>query len=420
MHETQSWFAGVDWASQKHDLWLADANGKRLGKRTFEHSGEGLAQMCDWLVATSGGRPEDIHVAIEVPHGAVVETLLDRGFKVYAINPRQLDRFRDRFSPAGAKDDSRDAETLSSSLRTDCRAFHQVSLADPAIIELREWSRMADDIRGGKIRHANRLREQLQRYYPQMLQFDSDLAEEWILKLWEAAPTPAKAARLRQAEVEKLLKRHRIRRIGAAEVLAILKQTALTVAPGVTEAAVAHIRVLIESIRLCAKQLKEAHRQLDRLCELLAEPIASEDGKTALEQEQVQRAVAILKSLPGAGRIVLAVLLAEAFDTLQRADYAILRILCGVAPVTRRSGKSRAVTRRLACNPRLRNAIHYLADAARRCDEKSKAKYLALKARGCSHARALRTIGDRLLYVACTMLKNGTLFDPSFESQKCA
>ena len=118
----------------------------------------------------------------------------------------------------------------------------------------------------------------------------------------------------------------------------------------------AHIRVLIESIRLCAKQLKEAHRQLDRLCKLLAEPIASEDGKTAPEQEQVQRAVAILKSLPGAGRIVLAVLLAEAFDTLQRADYAILRILCGVAPVTRRSGKSRAVTRRLACNPRLRNA----------------------------------------------------------------
>ena len=171
------------------------------------------------------------------------------------------------------------------------------------------------------------------------------------------------------------------------------------------------------------KQLKEAHRQLDKLCKLLAEPIASEDGQTGPEQEQVQRAVAILQSLPGAGRIVLAVLLAEAFDTLKRADYAILRILCGlcgVAPVTRRSGKSRAVTRRLACNPRLRNAIHYLADAARRCDEKSKAKYLALKARGCSHARALRTIGDRLLYVACTMLKNGALFDPCFESQKCA
>ena len=55
MHETQSWFAGVDWASQKHDVWLTDASGKRLGKRTFAHNGEGLAQMCDWLVANNLG-----------------------------------------------------------------------------------------------------------------------------------------------------------------------------------------------------------------------------------------------------------------------------------------------------------------------------------------------------------------------------
>ncbi len=420
MDQTQSWFAGVDWASQKHDVWLADDSGKQLGKRTFEHSGEGLAQMCDWLIATSGGKPEDIHVAIEVPHGPVVETLLDRGFKVYAINPKQLDRFRDRFSPSGAKDDNRDAETLSSSLRTDGRAFRQVTLASPAIIELREWSRMADDLRADKFRHANRLREQLQRYYPQMLQIDCDLAEEWFLKLWEAAPAPADAALLCQAQVENLLKSHRIRRIGAAKVLGILNQPALTVAPGVTEAAVAHVRVLVENIRLFSKQLKEAHRQLAKLCKRLAEPVACEDGKTPTEQGQVQLAVAILQSLPGVGKIVLAVLLAEAFEVLQRGDYAILRILCGVAPVTRRSGKSRIVTRRLACNGRLRNAIHYLADAARRCDAKSKAKYIALKARGCSHARALRTIGDRLLYVACTMLKNGTPFDPCFEAQKCA
>ena len=122
-----------------------------------------------------------------------------------------------------------------------------------------------------------------------------------------------------------------------------------------------------------------------RLCSLLAKPIPGANEQTGPEPEQTL--VAILQSLPGAGRIVLATLLEEAFETLQRADYPILRILCGVAPVTRRSGKSRAVTRRLACNPRLRNAIHYLADAAR-CEE-SKAKYLALKARGCSHARAL-------------------------------
>ena len=192
---------------------------------------------------------------------------------------------------------------------------------------------MADDLSADKIRHTNRLREQFRRYYPQMLQLGSDLAEEWIFALWEKAPAPAKAARLRQTEVEKLLKRHRIRRIGAAEVLAILKQPALVVAPGVTEAAVAHIRVLIESIRLFTQQLKEAHRQLDRLCSLLAKSNPETEQSGPVPEQTL---VAILQSLPGAGRIVLAVLLAEAFETLQRADYAILRMLCSVATVTRR------------------------------------------------------------------------------------
>jgi hypothetical protein len=36
------------------------------------------------------------------------------------------------------------------------------------------------------------------------------------------------------------------------------------------------------------------------------------------------------------------------------------------------------------------------------CDENSKAKYHALKARGCSHARALRTIDDRLFVATKT------------------
>ena len=33
-----------------------------------------------------------------MPHGPVVETLIERAFNVYAINPKQMDRFRDRFA----------------------------------------------------------------------------------------------------------------------------------------------------------------------------------------------------------------------------------------------------------------------------------------------------------------------------------
>jgi len=84
----KQWFVGVDWGSENHRVRLIDNGGKRLGERWFRHGGAGLAEMADWLVATSGGTPDKIHVAIEVPHGPIVETLLERGFNVYAINPK--------------------------------------------------------------------------------------------------------------------------------------------------------------------------------------------------------------------------------------------------------------------------------------------------------------------------------------------
>ena len=99
---TRSWFAGVDWGSEKHQVCMRDVAGTVVGERAFAHNGAGLVAMCDWLVSVAG-HPSTVAVAIEVPHGPVVDALLDRGFAVHAINPKQLDRLRDRFSVAGAK-----------------------------------------------------------------------------------------------------------------------------------------------------------------------------------------------------------------------------------------------------------------------------------------------------------------------------
>jgi len=120
----QQWYAGVDWASESHHVFLSDGTGRKIGEKIFKHSGEGLAEMAAWLLAVSrAASPDQIHIAIEVPHGPVVETLIERGFNVHAINPKQMDRFRDRFTLAGAKDDSRDAEVMASALRTDPQCF---------------------------------------------------------------------------------------------------------------------------------------------------------------------------------------------------------------------------------------------------------------------------------------------------------
>jgi transposase len=422
--EQAKFYAGVDWASEKHDVWLTDGTGKRLGYKIFPHSGEGLSQMCAWLMATAKAEAGEIAVGIEVPHGPVVETLLERGFAVYAINPKQLDRFRDRFTMSGAKDDSRDAETVASSLRTDTRAFRKLALADPLVIELREWSRITEDLTAERTRLANRMREQLWRYYPQMLQVESDVAAPWLLDLWEAVPTPEKAAKVRESTIAKLLKANRIRKIGAAEVLAGLRAEPVRVAPGATEAAVAHVRLAVARLRLIASQLEHAKAELDRLLGLLAEPSPSASTEatpeTAPGQKAGQRDAVILNSLPGVGRITLAALLAEGWDAVQRRDYAALRALCGVAPVTKRSGKQRVVIRRHACHPRLGNALYHWARVASQCDPVCKAKYEALRQRGHSHGRALRSVADRLLNITCSMLRSRTLYNPVFASEKTA
>jgi transposase len=410
------WSVGVDWGSEYHQVCVVDEVGQRLGERSVAHSGEGLETLCRWLCELTGGSAEQIAVAIETPHGAVVDTLLEQGFVVYAINPKQLDRFRDRFTVAGVKDDRLDAYVLGECLRTDRARFRRLSVAAPSLIELRQWSRMTEELRQERVRLTNRVREQLRRYYPQALELSDDVGAGWFLELWQRAPSPEKAKRLRRSSVERILKARRIRRLEAAEVQRVLRAPALRVAAGTTEAATAHIRALSERVKLVDRQLAQCERRLDMLCEQLTD--VTEDDPTGQEREQ--RDVEILRSLPGVGRIVLATLLAEAWQPLRRRDYHSLRALAGVAPVTRRSGKYKLVVMRRACIERLREAVYHWARVAAQHDPLSRTRYAALRKRGHSHGRALRSVADRLLAVACTMLRDGTLYDPTHHLRQAA
>ena len=266
----------------------------------------------------------------------------------------------------------------------------------------------AEELGQERVRLANRLREQLRRYYPQALEVSADVAVDWFLDLWARVPTPQKARRARQSSIDKFLKARRIRRIDAAGLLRILRQKPVTVAPGTVEAACAHIRAVAERLRLVNRQIREAHKRIDALCGTIAG-----EGDDASGQKTEQRDVEILRSLPGIGRIVLAALLAEAPRPLRDRDYHALRSLSGVAPVTRSSGKRRVVVMRKACHMRLRSAVYHWARVAIQHDPTSRARYVALRTRGHSHGRALRSVADRLLAVACAMLESQTLYDPN-------
>src|SRR5437899_417350 len=183
------WFVGIDWGSQQHQVCVLDRNRRLVGERTVDHDGASLAQLAAWLWTVSAGHPQRVAVAIEVPRGAIVEGLLERGFHVFAMNPKQLDRFRDRYTVAGAKDDRRDAFVLATALATDQPAFRRLAPEDPLIVELREWSRVEDELREEWGRLANRLREQLHRFYPQALALCPAADESWFWALVGFAPT---------------------------------------------------------------------------------------------------------------------------------------------------------------------------------------------------------------------------------------
>ena len=141
-------------------------------------------------------------------------------------------------------------------------------------MELREWSRIADDLRANRNRLGNRVRELLWRYYPQFLKLADDIAAGWFLDLWRILiPTPDKAMRVREATVDRLLKRHRIRRLTAAGVLERLK------APAIPNAATAHLEAVARRLDLVNRQIGEANDRIDHLTERLADGEENAKGR---------------------------------------------------------------------------------------------------------------------------------------------
>lgn len=393
---------GIDWASQQHQVCLVDRQGHRT-EETVPHTSAGLAALAEKLSALSPGAPERVAVAIEVPRGPVVETLLERGVHVFALNPKQLDRFRDRHTVAGAKDDRRDAWILADALRTDQPSFRRVHADAPLIVELRELSRLDDDLREEHSRLSNRLREQLQRFWPDLLALCPAADEPWFWALLDQVlarrPRP-----LALKAVRAVLKVHRIRRLTPETVHAAVQVPPLRVAPGTIDAAWAHIAVLLPRLRLVQDQ---RHRTVGARIDAVLAALAQEDGAGE------HRDVTILRSLPGVGRLVAATVLAEASRPLADRDYQTLRTHAGAAPVTRQSGKKAVVTMRWACNGRLRNAVYHWARVSVQVDARCRAHYDRLRQRGHEHDRALRGVIDRSLAVLMAMLTNRTLYDPA-------
>jgi transposase len=406
--DTFEWLVGVDWGSEAHAVCLLDGHGQIRGTRMVAHTAIAVHEAIRWVCDQTGARPAGIAVGIETPRGVLVDTLIEQGFTVFALNPKQLDRFRDRFTTAGAKDDHEDAHVLADALRTDRRAFRRVRADDPVMIELREVTRLREDLLEDERRVSNRLRDQLYRVDAAWLMVSPAADEPWLWALLGQVPDPARWAALSRKRVTATLRAHRIRRLTADQILEALAQPRLSVAPGVTAAVKTRIAALVAQLPVIHQQRLVAERQIDQL---LAQLATVADAET---EPREHRDIEILQSLPGVGRIVTATMLTEATGAMADRDYLTRRSQSGAAPVTTRSGKRACfVPMRHACKQPLRDAVYHWARTSTQRDLAARAYYDRLRARGHSHARALRSVGDRWLRILIAMLKAGALYDPT-------
>jgi transposase len=399
-------YVGLDWGTEFHRACVLNSRGEVLHECRIDHNGQAITDFLRGLHEMANGKPESVAVAIEVPRGPVVEAFLEGGVAVFSINPKQLDRFRDRYTVAGAKDDSRDAYVAADSLRTDQHCFRRIATDHPDVVRLRELSRTEESLGENFRRIVNQLYQLLLRYYPQLLQLNTTPDEPWIWALLELAPIPQRGAQLKVARLKAFLSKHRIRRWTPEALREVVATTPLTLAAGSADAISEHALLLLPQLRLLYSQRKEVRDRIEALLNRM----------TVLGREHPEcrehRDVGLLLSLPGLGCLIAANLFTEGSDPLAQRDYYALRAHSGIAPVTKQSGKSKQIIMRRGCSERLRNATYHLARCSVQHDPLSKAHYARLRQDGHNHGRALRGVADRLLSILIAMLKSGKAYDP--------
>jgi transposase len=390
-------FVGDDWAEDHHDVELMDAAGRVLGRTRLPEGVAGMARLHELIGQQLGEDAEgaEVVIGIETDRGPWAAALVAAGYVVYAVNPLQASRYRERHGVSGARSDTGDAHMLADMVRTDSHQLRAVAgdSADAGAVKV--VARTHKTLIWERTRQVQRLRHQLRDYFPAALAAFEDLDAPDALELLAKAPDPARAAKLTRAQVSAALKRARRRDIPgkATAIITALRSAQLGQPPAVTAACAATARSLIAVITTLNEQVKTLQGQVE------ADFGRHPDAEIYLSQ-------------PGLGPILGARVLGEFGDDPHRyASGKARKNYAATSPITRASGKKKAVTARFTRNDRLTDALMAQAFAALGASPGARALYDAGRASGAEHNAALRKLANRLVGILHGCLKTRTLYD---------
>jgi transposase len=370
--EDVSFFVGIDWAAHTHAVCVQDATGRMVAGFTVEHTADGLAALVRRLARI--GVPEVMPVAIERPDGRLVDVLLEAGHPVVPVKPNAIKAWRDGEVLSGAKSDAGDAEVIAEYLRL---RRHRLQLATPYSAEtkaLRTVVRTRGDLVEMRVAATNQLSALLDTHWPGAKAIFADVESSIALEFLTRYPTARHAQHLGVKRLTAFCVKHGYCGRRSAEQLLARLRGAPT---GTLDATLCEaVRDAVLALVTVVKAMVGALKDLDRstIATLGEHPDAP-----------------IFTSLPRSGQINAAQMLAEWGDCRQAYDSPdAIAALAGTTPVTKESGKHRAVHFRWACNKRFRVAITTFADNSRHASGWAAHIYAQARARGHDHPHAIR------------------------------
>jgi transposase len=390
-------FVGDDWAEEHHDVELQDQTGRVLGRAKLAEGVAGIARLHAMIGEHVGedDEPAQVVVGIETDRGGWVQALIAAGYQIYAVNPLQVARYRERHSVSGGKSDTRDAHTLADMVRTDRHQLRPIAGDSVEAEAVKVVTRGHKTLIWERTRHLLRLRHALREFFPAALAAFDDLTAPDALQLLGAAPDLVSAGRLTKGRITAALKHARRRNTGerAQAIQAALRAEQLGQPAVVTAAYRATVRAQVAILTTLNTEIKNMEEQVE-----------AHFGKHPDAE--------IYLSQPGLGVVLGARVLAEFGDDKNRyADAKARKNYAGTSPITRQSGKKKTGLARYVHNDRLIDALNRQAFAALRASPGAHAYYDQLRARGVGHHAALRQLGNRLVGILHGCLKTAITYD---------
>ena len=391
------YYLGVDWADEFHQVWVSDPGGKKVVEMRVEQHPAGMSEFGRWLRER---RAEGIELwaSIEKPHGFIVDFLLDHGVVIYPINPKALDRARDRFRMSQSKSDSFDAYVLAEFVRTDHAHLRALQPNSEQAQELKMLTRDHHRLVRQKTRLLNQIEVTLKEYYPRPLEVFSDLESKIALDFLVQYPTPQALSELSRRNWNRFAKRqHHLGEARCKELWEKLSQPQLAIPEHVIRAKAQLLAVLVVQLKILVQAVESYSQRVQRF--FASMPAAK-----------------LVKTLPGGkSGTTVPMLWAELGDAKSRWEsFKHLQAEAGGVPVTKASGKSRVVHFRFACNKLLRYASYWFSfNSLNRCEWANK-YYRDQRAKGHSHHQALRALGAKWLKIIFVMWRDQVPYDENY------